>query len=189
MSTVLSIKSTKKLIEKSLLVVAALNVLMENRNIKFNFKTKRLSWNSTQTANEKVMEMLRQFLFLFGQFFALNYFSEKGFKKSSFPLAFLISYLSSKCLKVNVPLLLSSFILTRIGFAFFDNLDKRKLIKRPNLIFLLVFVSLMTINNFIFLLDRNLYSKRILKNYVNIGLLDDLVLLEYDLIGEKMKSK
>ena len=175
--------------EKSFLIIAALNLFLEMRNFKIDFKKKRLLWTSKQEPIEKIMDMIRQFLFLFGQFVLLNILSIKGFRKSACLTGTLISYICSKFLDIKVPLLISAFIMTRIGFAFFDKAVRDGIIKNQYLIWTVLIIALLSFFNFLIAYDRSIIPKRILRNYLKIGRLGDLAQLEFDMIGERLRNK
>ena len=184
MSSVLPLKTVINIGGKSLLIIAALNFALEYRNFKLDRKLKRLIWDSKQTLSAKLFQMLKQFIFLFGQLVGFNIIVSLNYKRVALPVSFVLAFLSSYLSDVNVPMLVSSFVLTRIGFAFLDRAIKLGIIKHQNLIFKGVFVILMTLFNAYIILRRDLLPRRILKNYLRIGRLSDLHVLEFDLLGK-----
>ena len=160
------LKTNRSIAEKSLMIVAALNLFMEFRNFRIDLKRKGIVWTSKQSLPQKLTEMLRQFLFLFCQFYSLNWLSQKGFRKSSFIVASAVSYGLSELFQVNVALLLSSFVLTRIGYTFLDDAVKRGLIKNHKVMHKVIFITFMSFFNILIYFNKSLMPRRISKNYI-----------------------
>ena len=183
MSTHSFAKSALSVGSKSLLVVAAINVVFELKTIRFDRKSKRITFNSNKKKLDRLKNMLKQFAFIFGQVSCFNLIISLNSKKWTLPLGVLVGLIFSEFCDVQIPLLVSSYIMARIGALFVEKGAKLGIIKNESLIYKVLFVLLMgTMNIYIFAYP-DLMPRRVYKNYMKIGRLTDVDRLQFDLIS------
>ena len=135
-----------------------------------------------------IKEILKQLTFFFGQLACFNLIITLNSKKLSLPLGFVVGYLFSEVCDIKLPLLVSTYIMARIGALLIERGAKIGIIKNELMIYKLMFVMLMGIMNYYIFAYPELMPKRVYKNYMKIGRLTEVDRAQFDLITGKIQN-
>lgn len=168
---------------KSLLAVAVVNLIYELKSIRFDRTKKRWTIGSGDSANERIVSVLKQFGFIFGQLAAFNVIITLNSKKLTLPLGAAVAYLFSEVFDIKLPLLVSAYILAKLGSMLIERGAKLGIIKHEMLFYKVLFVALMgAMNIYIFAYPEQM-PRRVYKNYMKIGRLTDVDRLQFDFVA------
>ena len=175
-------QQTLNLGSKSLAAVVVINLLFELKSIRYDKEKKRYTIGTNQCLGERLKEMLKQFTFIFGQFFCFNWLIRLNSKRLTLPLGALIGYAFSELCGMSMPLLVSAYILAKIGAMLIERGVKLGIIKHEMLFYKVLFVVLMGVFNIYMLIYPDLMPRRVYKNYMKIGRLTDVDRMQFDLL-------
>lgn len=170
---------------KSLLAVAAINLIFELKSIRYDREKKRWTIGNDITAKQRLKDALRQFGFIFGQIVSFNAVLSLNSKRLTFPLGCGLAYLFTEFFDMKLPLLVSAYITAKVGALFLEKAAKMGIIKNEMLIYKVLFVLLMGAMNIYMFAFPTMMPRRVYKNYMKIGRLTEVDRLQFDLIAEK----
>jgi len=170
---------------KSLLAVVAINLIYELKSIRFDRTKKRWTIGTDATTKERLKDVLRQFGYIFGQIMSFNLVLSLNSKRLTFPLGCALAYLFTEVFDMKLPLLVSAYILAKVGALFVEKGAKMGVIKNEMLIYKVLFVLLMGAMNIYYFAFPTLMPRRVYKNYMKIGRLTEVDRLQFDLIADK----
>ena len=183
MNTPNLLQQTINLGSKSLAAVAVINLLFELKSIRYDKTLKRYTIGTNQSLSERIKDILKQFVFIFGQFFCFNWLIRLNSKRLTLPVGAIVAYLFSHFCGMNMPLLVSAYILAKIGAMLIERGVKLGIIKHEMLFYKLLFVVLMSAMNLYMFMYPELMPKRVYKNYMKIGRLTEVDRLQFDLLN------
>lgn len=170
---------------KSLLAVVAINLIYELKSIRFDRQKKKWTMGTDTSAKQRLKDVLRQFGFIFGQIMSFNVVLSLQSKRLTLPLGVAVAYLFTEVFDMKLPLLVSSYILAKVGALFIEKAAKLGAIKNEMLIYKVLFVLLMGAMNIYIFAFPHLMPRRVYKNYMKIGRLTEMDRLQFDLIADK----
>ena len=179
------IYNTLNLGSKSFLAVAAINLIIELKSIRYDKETKKYVIGTEQTIREKLKNIFKQFVFIFGQLFCFNFLIKLNSKRLILPLGALIGYLFSETCDISLPLLVSAYILAKIVGIFIEKGAQLGIIKNEYLIYKLLFIFCAGSMNVCIFAFPSLMPKRVYKSYMKIGRLTEVDRLQFGLFAGK----
>lgn len=174
---------------KSLLAVAAINLIYELKSIRFDRAKKRWVIGTDSTAKERLKDALRQFGFIFGQIMSFNFLLSLNSKRLTLPLGCALAYLFTELFDMKLPLLVSAYIMVKVGALFVERAAKAGVIKNEMLLYKILFVLCMGAMNIYIFAFPSLMPRRVYKSYMKIGRLTEVDRLQFDLIADKRHQR
>ena len=165
-----------------------INILFELKSIRYDKEKKRYTIGTNQCLSERLKEILKQFTFIFGQFFCFNWLIRLNSKRLTLPLAALVGYVFSKLCGISMPLLASAYLLAKIGAMIIERGVKLGIIKHEMLFYKVLFIFLMGTFNIYMLLYPDLMPRRVYKNYMRIGRITEVDQMQFDLLSKRSET-